>query len=289
MWSGWGIRTLSERNPAFNPFSYQNGSVWPHDNGIIAMGCKRYGFAEEAAMIARDISEAGRYFLFNRLPELYAGTQRGRGTFPVQYLGANVPQARAAGSVFLFFAPSWDWMPRRPKTRCTSIPCCRPGCRISRSASSGSARRRSTFAFGGKEPLPAMRCLPRKASYGWNRGRPDSRDENNRSTMEARGMRQGSRPSPDRRKVLVIDVGGTSVKILATGKRMLRKVPSGPAMTAQTMVEMVKQLSADWSYDVISLGYPGAVSNGRPVVNLRTSLPDGWGLISRRRSAVRSR
>jgi glycogen debranching enzyme len=102
MWSGWGIRTLSERNPAFNPFSYQNGSVWPHDNGIIAMGCKRYGFAEEAAMIARDISEAGRYFLFNRLPELYAGTQRGRGTFPVQYLGANVPQAWAAGSVFHF-------------------------------------------------------------------------------------------------------------------------------------------------------------------------------------------
>jgi len=102
MWSGWGIRTLSERNPAYNPFSYQNGSVWPHDNGIIAMGCKRYGFADVAAMIARDISEAGRYFLLNRLPELYAGTERGPGTFPVQYLGANVPQAWAAGSVFHF-------------------------------------------------------------------------------------------------------------------------------------------------------------------------------------------
>lgn len=102
MWSGWGIRTLSERNPAYNPFSYQNGSVWPHDNGIIAMGCKRYGFADVAALIARDISEAGRYFLFNRLPELYAGIERGPGTFPVQYLGANVPQAWAAGSVFHF-------------------------------------------------------------------------------------------------------------------------------------------------------------------------------------------
>jgi glycogen debranching enzyme len=100
MWSGWGIRTLSMRNPAYNPFSYQNGSVWPHDNGIIAMGFKRYGFAEEAAMIARDISEAGKYFLLNRLPELYAGIERGPGTFPVQYLGANVPQAWAAGSVF---------------------------------------------------------------------------------------------------------------------------------------------------------------------------------------------
>lgn len=100
MWSGWGVRTLSARHPAYNPFSYQNGSVWPHDNGIIAMGFKRYGFAEEAAMIARDISEAGQYFLLNRLPELYAGIEREAGTFPVQYLGANVPQAWAAGSVF---------------------------------------------------------------------------------------------------------------------------------------------------------------------------------------------
>ena len=100
LWSGWGIRTLSQDNPAFNPYSYQNGSVWPHDNGIIAMGCKRYGFAKEAAMIARDISEAASYFVFYRLPELYAGTTRAPGAFPVQYLGANVPQAWAAGSVF---------------------------------------------------------------------------------------------------------------------------------------------------------------------------------------------
>ncbi len=100
MWSGWGIRTLSEKNPAYNPFSYHNGSVWPHDNGIIAMGFKRYRFANEAAMIARDISEAASYFAFHRLPELYAGVHREPGTFPVQYLGANVPQAWAAGSVF---------------------------------------------------------------------------------------------------------------------------------------------------------------------------------------------
>jgi glycogen debranching enzyme len=100
MWSGWGIRTLSEKCPAFDPFSYQNGSIWPHDNGIIAMGCKRYGFSQEAARIARDISEAASYFVFYRLPELYAGTSREPGAFPVQYLGANVPQAWAAGSVF---------------------------------------------------------------------------------------------------------------------------------------------------------------------------------------------
>ena len=100
MWSGWGIRTLSARNPAYNPFSYQRGSVWPHDNGIIALGFKRYGFAAEAARIARDISEAASYFASYRLPELYAGIKRAPGRFPVQYVGANVPQAWAAGSIF---------------------------------------------------------------------------------------------------------------------------------------------------------------------------------------------
>lgn len=100
MWSGWGIRTLTEHNPAYNPFSYQNGSVWPHDNGIIAMGFKRYGYSSEAAMIARDISEAASYFASYRLPELYAGIKREPDGFPVQYLGANVPQAWAAASIF---------------------------------------------------------------------------------------------------------------------------------------------------------------------------------------------
>jgi len=102
MWSGWGIRTLSAKNPAYNPLSYQLGSVWPHDNGIIALGFKRYGFAAEAARVARDISRAASYFASHRLPELYAGVERQSGRFPVQYLGANVPQAWAAGSTFHF-------------------------------------------------------------------------------------------------------------------------------------------------------------------------------------------
>ncbi len=100
MRSGWGIRTLSSKNPAYNPFEYQLGSVWPHDNGIIAMGFKRYGFHEEASRVARDIFEAASYFDGYRLPELYTGLPRERGTFPVQYLGANIPQAWAAGCVF---------------------------------------------------------------------------------------------------------------------------------------------------------------------------------------------
>jgi glycogen debranching enzyme len=98
--SGWGIRTLSSRHPAYNPYSYQNGSVWPHDNSLIVLGFKRYGFSAEAAQIAREISEAASYFLLNQLPELYAGVARNGSNFPVQYLGANVPQAWAAGSCF---------------------------------------------------------------------------------------------------------------------------------------------------------------------------------------------
>ncbi|MBO0753508.1 MAG: amylo-alpha-1,6-glucosidase, partial [Bradyrhizobiaceae bacterium] len=102
MWSGWGIRTLSAENAAYNPYSYQNGSIWPHDNGIIALGFRRYGFAREAAHLASGVSGAVKYFAEHRVPELYAGLQREPTNFPVQYLGANVPQAWAAGSVFAF-------------------------------------------------------------------------------------------------------------------------------------------------------------------------------------------
>jgi len=100
MWSGWGIRTLSSEHPSYNPYSYQNGAVWPHDNGLIAQGFKRYGYAVEAARVAHDVCQAGGFFMLNQLPELYAGLQREATNFPVQYLGANVPQAWAAGSVF---------------------------------------------------------------------------------------------------------------------------------------------------------------------------------------------
>ena len=100
MWTGWGIRTLSAAHPAYNPYSYQRGAVWPHDNGLIAQGFKRYGYVEEAARIARDVWTAGGFFMLDRLPELYAGLHRDEVGFPVQYLGANVPQAWAAGSVF---------------------------------------------------------------------------------------------------------------------------------------------------------------------------------------------
>lgn len=76
-------------------------------------------------------------------------------------------------------------------------------------------------------------------------------------------------------KVLVVDVGGTHVKILVTGKRGPRKVPSGPTMTGQGMVESVQHLAAGWIYDAISLGYPGAVLDGQPVAEPK-NLATGW-------------
>jgi glycogen debranching enzyme len=99
MWSGWGIRTLSAGHRSFNPFSYQLGSVWPHDNAVCAAGFRRYGLDAEAKQVARALFDAANTFQARRLPELFAGLARDAGGFPVQYLGANVPQAWAAGAL----------------------------------------------------------------------------------------------------------------------------------------------------------------------------------------------
>ncbi|MBS0560756.1 MAG: amylo-alpha-1,6-glucosidase [Proteobacteria bacterium] len=117
MESGWGIRTLSAKHKRYNPYSYQNGSVWPHDNAIIALGFRRYGFVNEANRIARAISGAASYFLSNQMPELYAGIEHNTYNFPVQYIGANVPQAWAAGSAFALLQSILGVRPDAPNGR----------------------------------------------------------------------------------------------------------------------------------------------------------------------------
>ena len=117
MWTGWGIRTLSADHPAFNPYNYQTGSVWPHDNAIIAMGFKLYGFGAEAARVAHDVSVAATHFLLNQLPELYTASERNESNFPVQYIGANVPQAWAAGSVFMLTQALLGFLPDAPRNK----------------------------------------------------------------------------------------------------------------------------------------------------------------------------
>ncbi len=114
MFSGWGIRTLAASHPGYNPYSYHNGSVWPHDNGLIALGLKRYGFAAEAARVARAVSGAAAFFALHQMPELYAGLSKEAAPFPVQCVGANVPQAWAAGSAFAFITALLGLAPDAP-------------------------------------------------------------------------------------------------------------------------------------------------------------------------------
>ncbi len=99
MWTGWGVRTLSSSHPAYNPFSYQRGTVWPHDNAIFAAGLHRYGLHGAAHRITRGLFDAADHLDNRRLPELFAGLTRDADSFPVQYLGANVPQGWASGAV----------------------------------------------------------------------------------------------------------------------------------------------------------------------------------------------
>lgn len=104
MFSGWGIRTLSSRASSYNPMSYHNGSVWPHDNSIIAAGMRRYGFRDEAELVARSVLEACMRFSDSRIPELFCGFSRDRRFHagPGEYLISCSPQAWGAGSLFHF-------------------------------------------------------------------------------------------------------------------------------------------------------------------------------------------
>lgn len=96
--SGWGIRTLAATEARYNPMSYHNGSVWPHDNALIAAGFSRYGFQQEAARIFEGLFSASIYIDLRRLPELFCGFPRMRSQGPTFYPVACSPQAWAAAT-----------------------------------------------------------------------------------------------------------------------------------------------------------------------------------------------
>ena len=100
LFTGWGIRTLSSRAVNYDPCSYHNGSVWPHDCTIAAAGLRRYGLAREAALMAQSILEAGMSFPDRRMPELWCGTDRAPGALPDDYRNSCSPQNWAAASTF---------------------------------------------------------------------------------------------------------------------------------------------------------------------------------------------
>jgi glycogen debranching enzyme len=100
LFSGWGVRTLAEGEGRYNPIGYHVGTVWPFDCSFIAWGLRRYGFKEEAALVAAGILDAARFF-DGRLPEAFGGYERGVTKYPVQYPTACSPQAWSTGAPLL--------------------------------------------------------------------------------------------------------------------------------------------------------------------------------------------
>jgi glycogen debranching enzyme len=94
--SGWGLRTLGANEPRFNPTSYHNGSVWPHDNALIALGLAHYGHVPETLALTTALFDAAAHMHLRRLPELFCGFERKRGKAPTLYPVACAPQAWAA-------------------------------------------------------------------------------------------------------------------------------------------------------------------------------------------------
>ncbi len=103
MYSGWGIRTMSKKEVAYNPMSYHNGSVWPHDNAVIAVGLGLYGKDRLVGRLLNDLFYAAMNFPHYRLPELFCGFTRRGESGPVHYPVACSPQAWAVGAVFQLF------------------------------------------------------------------------------------------------------------------------------------------------------------------------------------------
>ena len=115
MWSGWGIRTLAKGQAAYNPLSYHDGTVWPHDNALCAMGMSNHGLTREAGLVLTGMWDAAQHFRRYRLPELFCGLSRDRGQFPVHYPVACSPQAWSSASWFLLLRAALGLFPDAPR------------------------------------------------------------------------------------------------------------------------------------------------------------------------------
>jgi glycogen debranching enzyme len=104
--SGWGIRTIANTESRYNPMSYHNGSIWPHDNALIALGMARYGHKRSVERLFEGLFDAATYMEMRRLPELFCGFQRGRGRGPTLYPVACAPQAWASATPFTLIEAS---------------------------------------------------------------------------------------------------------------------------------------------------------------------------------------
>jgi glycogen debranching enzyme len=112
LWSGWGVRTMSTADAGYNPLSYHNGTVWPHDNSIIAAGLARYARWSEAQRVIQRMLTAAQHFSY-QLPEVFAGMRRSETPFPIAYPTAARPQAWAAGTPVLLLQSLLGLQPDR--------------------------------------------------------------------------------------------------------------------------------------------------------------------------------
>ena len=124
MFSGWGIRTYAAGQPGYNPVGYHTGSIWPHDNALIAAGLKSSGAPDGANLIAGRLIEAAQWFPDLRLPELFCGFDRDEVGAPVAYPVACSPQAWAAAAPFYLLAH--DARPARRRRAPSASSCVRP-------------------------------------------------------------------------------------------------------------------------------------------------------------------
>ncbi len=113
--SGWGIRTLAKGQRPYNPLSYHNGTVWPHDNSLIAMGFSNYGMQDLAGQILSGAYDASKQFRHHQLPELFCGMGRGEGDLVVSYPVSCSPQAWSSGAVFLMLRACLGLYPDAPR------------------------------------------------------------------------------------------------------------------------------------------------------------------------------
>ena len=153
LWTGWGIRTMASDAAAFNPISYHNGTVWPHDTSLAAWGLARHGYTAEARRIGRALIEAAAHFDWS-LPEVFAGYARDETPFPIAYPTAARPQAWAAGTPILLVRVLLGIEPDRERQRLVStvtdeLPSWLDGLRID-----ALGREREAQALHGRGDLP---------------------------------------------------------------------------------------------------------------------------------------
>jgi glycogen debranching enzyme len=124
--SGWGVRTIAATEARYNPMSYHNGSIWPHDNAMIAAGLARYGYTRAALKILTGLFDVSLFVDLHRVPELFCGFSRRPGKGPTLYPVACSPQAWAAGAPFLLLEAclgmSVDALERRVRLRRAALP-----------------------------------------------------------------------------------------------------------------------------------------------------------------------